>query len=178
MRGAGAQFLPKSALHVGEAIEVSWRPIGCERVCGEPRRLGLAEVVIGPRHQRGEVRGSVTIVGRLCQLAPLAEPREQLVLGRGLYPVAGGVGAVAAGQERNPWLSSGPVGAFSRLGNQFAVEDGRRLVDGRFAPGWGGAPRRTCSALRLRNFARASWSVPSIPIDLANWLPIVSADTG
>ena len=49
-------------------------------------------------------------------------------------------------------------------------------MDGVFAPA--GAPRRTWSALSARNLSNAAWSVPSMPIERAKVIPIVSADTG
>ena len=63
----------------------------------------------------------------------------------------------------------------SRLGFGARDQTARHVAS---VPAAAGPPRRIWSALRPRRLASAAWSAPSIPIDFAKVLPIVSADTG
>ena len=74
VRGPRPHLFPHRGLNVGEPVQIDRRTVGREGIRGKARRLGLAEVVIGPRHQRGQVGRSVRIVGRLRLGAPLAVP--------------------------------------------------------------------------------------------------------
>ena len=60
------------------------RAVGRERVCGEARWFGLAEVVVGAGKERGEFGRSLRVVGRLRLGAPPTESGEELLLGGGL----------------------------------------------------------------------------------------------
>ena len=128
MRCPGPKLFPHRSLNVGEPVEIDGRTVGREGTRCEAGRLGLAEVVVCPRYQRGQICRSVGIVGRLRLGAPLAEPSEQLLLGSRSYPVTCGIGAVASEHERNTRLAVGLVGGLRRLRDQLAVKDRRRLV--------------------------------------------------
>ena len=128
MRGPRPHPFPHRSLNVGEPVAIDGRTVGREGIRGEAGRLGLAEVVVCPRYQRGQICRSVGIVGRLRLGAPLPEPGEQLLLGGRPDPVTRGIGAVASEHERNTRLVLGLVGGLGRLRDQLAVKDRRRLV--------------------------------------------------
>ncbi len=120
-------FLHRS-LNVGEPVAIDGRSVGRKGIGGEAGWLGLAEVVVCPRYQRGQIRCSVGIVGRLRLGAPLAEPCEQLLLGGRSYSVTRGIDAIACDQERNTRLVLGLIGGLGCFRYQLAVKDRRRLV--------------------------------------------------
>ena len=178
VRRPGPQLFPHRRLNVREPVQIDGRSFGGEGVGGKARWLGLTEVVIGPLHERGQVRRAVRIVGRFRLAAPLPVAREQLVLGASADAVAGGIGAVAAKHQRNARLAAGLVGGLRCFRDQFAVKNGRRLVRWRVRSWLGRSASQDFVGAESSQLGQRGWSVPSIPIDFANVMPIVSADTG
>ena len=128
MRSSGSQLFPHGSLHIGEPVQIDWRTVCSEGVCGKARRLGLAEVVVGPRDHRGNLGCSIRVVGCLRIGAPLAVPVEEILLGPSLDPVASGVGAIAAKHQWNARLVATLVRDLRCFSDQLAVKNRRRLV--------------------------------------------------
>ena len=128
MRGSGLHPFPHRRLNIREPVEVRGRTVCCEGAGCEASWFSLPEVVVGLGYQRGHIRRSVGIVGRLCLTAPLTEPGEQLLLGCRFYPVTRGIGAIASEHDGNTRLAVCLVGGLRRLRDQLAVKDRSRLV--------------------------------------------------